>query len=355
MIGVRKIEWMALVALPVAVLSLIVRRWFCRYACPVGLLLETVERIRPKTRNRPLHVLAIGRWLVWLTLGGALAGFPIFLFLDPLALFNGFLNAWRKPIEWIVLLTGLGLPLLMIINTIVPRLWCRCICPLGATQDFLFGLRHVFRFNVPAPQDRAIGMVNIPQARRGFLAACAGIAGGFALKAIGKQTSPPLRPPGSIEEDRFMGVCVRCGNCARACSSNIIQPDFGEGGITGLFTPRLCFDEDYCREDCHQCNNVCPSGAIARLSLAEKRKHVIGLAAVDVDLCLLAKGRECTACIRRCPYKAIVMQSMDDGFSNAPMVVPNRCNGCGACEAICPTHPVRAIRVRVVVNRGDWA
>jgi ferredoxin-type protein NapG len=72
---------------------------------------------------------------------------------------------------------------------------------------------------------------------------------------------------------------------------------------------------------------------------------------VDLDRCLLVQGRECTACIQKCPYQAIAMRSTDGGFSNEPSVVPDRCNGCGACEAACPTRPVRAMRVRLTPSR----
>jgi ferredoxin len=345
-IGAPAVGLTTLLALPVAILSLVDRRWFCRYACPVGLLLDGVGRIRPKTRKRRLRLSMIGRGLALLALGGAMVGYPLFLWLDPLAIFNGFLNAWRQPIALATLLTGIGLPVLLLINIIVPRVWCPCICPLGATQDLFFGLRSLFRMKAQSLEpDRTVGMTNISQGRRGFLAVCVGAAGGFALKAVRGQASP-LRPPGSVDGDRFTGICVRCGNCAQICPSKIIRPDFIDSGIRGLLTPRLCFDEDYCREDCRRCNQVCPSGAIAHLSLEDKRRRVIGRAVVDLDNCLLAKGRECTACIRQCPYEAIAMQSLDDGFSNSPRVDPGRCNGCGACEAICPTRPVRAIGVR---------
>jgi ferredoxin-type protein NapF len=148
-----------------------------------------------------------------------------------------------------------------------------------------------------------------------------------------------------LDETRFTGVCMRCGNCAQVCPSKIIQPALGAGGAAGFLTPHLRFGEDYCREDCHRCNQVCPSGAIARLSLANKRHRVIGLAMVDLDLCLLVQGRECTACIQKCPYQAISIHSADGGFSNEPLVAVDHCNGCGACETVCPTRPVRAMRV----------
>jgi len=303
-ISVRAVSVLALLGAPVLLLVLVYPRWFCRHACPVGLLQEVVERLRPDAPRRWLKWPAIGQGLVLLTLGGALLGYPLFLWLDPLAIFNGFLNAWRQPVALATLLTGLGLPLLLLLDLAAPRLW--------------------------------------------FLAACAGAAGAFATKAVQGQTAPPLRPPGSLDEPHFTAVCARCGNCAQVCPSKIIQPDFGAGGVAGFLTPRLRFDQDYCREDCHRCNAVCPSGAIARLSLADKRRHVIGPAVVDLDLCLLTKGRECTACIRQCPYQAIVMNSSDGGFSNQPHVDLDRCNGCGACESVCPTRTVRAIRVQAL-------
>jgi ferredoxin len=148
-----------------------------------------------------------------------------------------------------------------------------------------------------------------------------------------------------VVELNFIAVCIRCGNCSQVCPSRIIRPDFGQSGLAGLFSPVLTFDQDYCREDCHWCNRVCPSGAIARMSLAEKRKQVIGPARIDMETCWLANGRECTACIRRCPYQAITLQSSEDVFSTEPHVDLVKCNGCGACEAVCPVRPVRSIRI----------
>lgn len=348
-IGVRVLGELALLALPVLLLVLVFPRWLCRHGCPVGLLQEMGERFRLNTPGLLLKWPAVGRWLVLLTLGGAVLGYPLFLWLDPLAIFNGFLNAWRQPIALATLLTGLGLPLLLLFDLAVPRLWCQRICPLGATQDLLTWPRRRLRMQSRCLEpDRAAGIAEASRGRRWFFAAFAGAAGALATKAVSGQTPPPLRPPGSVEESCFTGVCVRCGNCAQVCPSRIIQPDFGTSGVSGLLTPRLRFDRGYCREDCHRCNTVCPSGAIARLSLADKRRRVIGQAAVDLHFCRLAIGGECTACIRHCPYQAIGMHRADGGFSNEPTVALDRCNGCGACEMVCPTRPVRAMRVQTL-------
>ena len=402
--SLRDVSVLGLLALPVAVMVMLDRRWFCRYGCPVGLLQEFVEQLRnpatvvgPRRRRffradlgrgltlcpaspdeaaRKAHVTAtdlaegarsnrawpwlrwpaLGPWLVLLTIGGAVVGYPLFLWLDPLAIFNGFLNSWRQPITLTTLLTGLGLPVLLLLDLVAPRLWCQRICPLGATQDVLAWPRRRLQLSQRcADLDSVNSAVQANTGRRWFLATCAGGVGALALRAVRAENAPVPRPPGSLDDWRFTGVCVRCGNCAQVCPAKIIQPDFGDGGLPGLLAPRLRFDRDYCREDCHRCNEVCPSGAIARLSLIDKRRRVIGQARVDLTVCLLAQGRECTACIQKCPYQAIAMKSADGGFSHEPQVILDRCNGCGACEAVCPTRPERAIEVHVRARReSHW-
>lgn len=346
MVALRAVGVLVLLAVPVLVLVLWWPRWFCRYACPTGFLQEGVERLRRKPGGGWRRFPFLGRWLVFITLGGALLGYPVFLWLDPLALFHGFFNAWRQPLAWVSLATGLGLPVLLLLDLLWPRLWCQRLCPLGATQELLAWPRRWWRPALRCDDgDVASAVSGGGQGRRYFMAACGAGLGAWLARLAGSRGAAPLRPPGAVAEDRFRGACVRCGNCARACPSRIIHPDVGASGVAGFLTPALRFDGDYCREDCHRCNEVCPSGAIARLSLAEKRRRLIGAARVDLNLCWLAEGRECTSCIKRCPYEAITIQTSADGFSTQPLVDLAKCNGCGACEVACPVSPRRAIRV----------
>ncbi len=341
----KALSVLALIALPVLALAVLSSRWFCRHACPTGFLQELLGRLRPYAPRAPLRAPAAGKWLVAWTVGGACFGYPVFLWLDPLALFAGWLNSWHQPLAAANLVAGLGLPALLLFDLLFPRVWCQRICPLGATQELLAWplrrLRRQTRCGTPEAESRG----PFAMERRDFLGGCAAATGVLILRLARGHSPPPLRPPGAADEEQFTGLCIRCGNCAQACPSDIIHPDFGASGIPGLFSPALRFDEDYCREDCFRCVTVCPSGALSRLPLTKKRESIIGLAQVDLNICLLAKGRECTACIRHCPYDALVMHSPDGGFSNEPRLDPEKCNGCGACEAVCPVRPQRAIRV----------
>lgn len=338
----RSVSVLVLLALPVLVLTLVWRRWFCRNACPLGLLLELIAKLRRPGPRGWRHCPPIGRWLAVMTLAGALAGYPLFLWLDPLAIFSGFFSAWRLPLTIATAAGGVALPLVLLLEWWQPQFWCARICPLGGMQELLARGRGTKKASV-SDRDRSDG-------RRGFIAAGLGLAAGLAARTVRAEKTPPLRPPGSLSEDQFTGACIRCGNCTRVCPTKILQPDLGEHGLAGLLTPVMTFQNGYCQADCHRCTQVCPSGAIARVSLEQKRSRIIGRAAINLGTCLLADGQECTACIRACPYEALTVLS--DGFDSRPELDLTKCNGCGACEAVCPVRPHRAIRVTAVSAAG---
>lgn len=330
----RAVSALVLLAVPLLGLALVWRRWFCRHACPLGLLLEQVAKMRQPGPRGWRHCPPIGRWLAVMTVAGALAGYPMFLWLDPLAIFSGFFSAWRLPMTFATAVGGLALPVVLLMECWQPRFWCARICPLGGMQELLARGRGTKKASV-SDRDRSDG-------RRGFIAAGLGLAGGLMARTVRAET-PPLRPPGALSDDQFTGACIRCGNCTRVCPTKILQPDLGEHGLAGLLTPVMTFQNGYCQADCNRCTQVCPSGAIARLSLEEKRSHIIGSATINLGTCLLADGQECTACIRACPFEALTVFS--DGFDSRPELSLTKCNGCGACETVCPVRPQRAIRV----------
>jgi ferredoxin-type protein NapF len=173
----------------------------------------------------------------------------------------------------------------------------------------------------------------------------AGILWGGTVRLDRQGMSRPLRPPGAPDELTFRGLCTRCGNCVRACPAGIIERDLGENGVASLLTPILRFRQDYCHEDCVRCTEACPSGALMRLSLEGKAGVRLGLPRVDMKVCLLAEDRECSVCRSRCPYNAIRYVFSEADYTLTPQIDREKCTGCGACEAACPTVPQKAIVV----------
>jgi NAD-dependent dihydropyrimidine dehydrogenase PreA subunit len=81
------------------------------------------------------------------------------------------------------------------------------------------------------------------------------------------------------------------------------------------------------------------------VDLDNKPDIQIGLAKVDMNLCLLGEDNECSACMRWCPYNAIRYVFIEAEYTLVPVIDTEKCNGCGACEIACPTNPRKAIRV----------
>ena len=328
-----------LVGLPMLLLVLWWRRWLCRYVCPVGMLADLVGRLRPKVWGRARGLPPVGRGVVLLTLGGAALGYPWILWLDPLVILNGALGMLSDPGSVAAVAAVLTLGVIFVVSLIKPGVWCSHLCPLGATQELLALPRQLARRrSLTRKQPTAEGARLL--ARRSWLAwglgtVSAALGGCLTLprraRAAGK-----LRPPGAVDEEKFTGLCVRCGNCLRACPVDLLKPDTSTTDIAGWLAPVVEFHDSYCQEDCHRCTRVCPSGAISLLSLKQKLAAPIGLAKVDMSICYLADDRECSICANVCPFLAIAFTWSEEEYLRIPTVDKDKCNGCGACEVACP-------------------
>ncbi|HEX4077032.1 MAG TPA: 4Fe-4S dicluster domain-containing protein [Candidatus Acidoferrales bacterium] len=344
----RSIGVGAVLALIVAVVSSFKKRWFCLYLCPTGFLLENTSRVGLRRTRWWAKLPPIGRYVVILTLVGAVAGYPVLMWMDPLCIFSSpfAINKATNPIS--VFLVCLGLGVLVGATFVFGMAWCVRICPLSGFQDMLFYARKALwtRLTASAPPQKSVG------ARRAFFAGAGGALLALGARRLGaaryRKSDTLLRPPGAVPEDRFAGLCIRCNNCVHACPSKIIQPDTGrEAGLAGFGAPIIRFDRDYkyCLETCNDCTQVCPTGALTPLPLEQKNKYIIGEALPDNNVCLTALGKkECNACEHACPYDAVKI-TWDEAQYIAYPVVNDKCVGCGACEVVCPTIPVKAIRV----------
>jgi polyferredoxin len=164
-----------------------------------------------------------------------------------------------------------------------------------------------------------------------------------------------IRPPGSLEEKDFLRRCIKCGECMKVCITNGLQPTLLDAGLEGIWSPMLIPKIGYCEYRCTLCGQVCPTGAIRKLTPEEKAKVRIGLAMIDPGRCLpYAHAMPCIVCEEVCPTakKAIRLEQVKvrDGkgrevILKQPKVDLSLCIGCGICETRCPVSGQPAIYV----------
>lgn len=318
-------------AVSVALLALRRERWFCRYLCPAGALNDlaaTCRKWRPSWDRVPFF----NRAVVLAGIAAAAAGVPLLAWTDPVALFTAAWGVLGPGPPRAAVLAVVGLGFVVGSNFLFPRLWCSRLCPLGGLQLLLGDVRRALRQEPPAPGGALLG-------RRNLLAPVLGLAAGLVLRGVLKNRGPAaIRPPAALPEGRFAATCCRCGTCARVCPTRIIRPSDDLSDPVGLLAPRLDFSGGYCLPGCDACGEVCPMGAIRRFEAAEKGRIVLGRAEIRLEDCLVTAGRECDRCVAACPYEAIRMAG--GTFDVHPEVLPARCVGCGACQAVCPAGVV---------------
>ena len=353
----------------------------------------------------PSVTFAVDRGLIWLIQQFDLYGGFYDFYRDLKANFLGVRIAFfSNALVTFLYFLGIG-----VLSFFIARLWCRMLCPLGALYSIVSSFSRMER-KVEAcngcglcSQRCRMGAINkendydkgecilcmdcvydcptrktrfafegakapvplLPRAeekgltRRSFLWL---MASSFA--ALGAKWNPSvrtgvIRPPGVSGETKFLNTCVRCGNCMKVCITNGLQPVMLESGWQGLWTPQLVPEIGYCEYNCTLCGQVCPTGAIPRLSKDAKRQARLGLARVDRSICLAwALNKQCIVCEEHCPVadKAIKLDiaRIDGREVYRPVVDPALCIGCGICQNKCPVSPLRAIRVESAVRTREW-
>lgn len=186
--------------------------------------------------------------------------------------------------------------------------------------------------------------------------------------------SKVIRPPGAVEERAFIERCIRCAECMKVCPNNALHPAFLESGVEGIWTPILIARIGYCEHSCVLCGQVCPTGAIQKIT--EKEKMGQGVAPIKIGTAFYDHGRclpwsmqtPCIVCEEFCPTspKAIWVEEVEAPVREAkagpngeapamttvklqrPHVDPALCIGCGACEKVCPVQDQPAVYVTSV-------
>lgn len=199
--------------------GLVLGRAICGLLCPFGLVQDLLQKLPFRKRELPLRLDRALRWVKyvvlallvvilpasvaaaqgiappffceWLcpagTLGGAL---PLMATNPSLRALAGVLFSWKLAV----------LVAIVALAVIIPRPFCRYLCPLGAFYSF---------FN-------RVSLVQLQLNR----ARCSGC--GHCAKACPMALTPHKTPQS--------GECIRCGACARQCPQSALRVGFCVGG-----------------------------------------------------------------------------------------------------------------------------
>lgn len=385
--------------------TLFLGRIFCGFICPFGTIHHMISRFKPALKgdkmvraNQKSPGQRIKYFILITVLVGSIIGLNLTGLLDPISvlfrslalavipgigeglrsLFDVMANSDIKMLNlvtygfeaitspligfghvafqtaWIV---GLLFLVILFLNRIRPRFWCRFLCPLGALLG-LFSRFSILRLEkdedkctncklctkecqgaaspIPGqkwenaecvvclncfgscPEDALTFSLKLTPPRLnskpdlGRRALLGGLLAGVSFPLLGKldgqvsKVSDPrlIRPPGALPEKDFLTLCQRCGLCMKVCPTNGIHPTLGEAGMAGFWTPHLIMTQGYCEYTCTLCGAVCPTGAIKEISSKEKieRPIRIGSAYLDRGRCLPWSGNgPCIVCEEHCP------------------------------------------------------
>ncbi len=147
-------------------------------------------------------------------------------------------------------------------------------------------------------------------------------------KSIHSSPPNPLFPlPWSTPPKHFRKLCDGCGICAKACDNNIIIKDKAGYPMVDLSRGSCSF--------CGACAQKCPQDALQY----DPVKPPWYLRAAITAACLMNNKVLCNTCIEHCDKKAISSQKTLHA-NQAPRVLPEKCDGCGACFRSCPVGAV---------------
>ena len=189
-----------------------------------------------------------------------------------------------------------------------------------------------------------------------------------------------LRPPGALEEEHFLGACIKCGQCVQVCPVQAITfADITEGLGSGV--PYIDARAQACDFSCDalSCILACPTGALSHEIHSKEEVHSGVARLARPDACRARLGKEfrgttrgpdfqgrlrhesvdrwhalplaeypydreiCDLCVIECPIgeSAIRLEALDGSEIPGAMtpVVLDGCVGCGVCEMVCPEEP----------------
>ncbi len=187
-----------------------------------------------------------------------------------------------------------------------------------------------------------------------------------------------IRPPGAVEEDRFLAGCIRCYRCQDVCDKGAVQ-FFTESAGRYFHTPYVDPAKSAC-DLCMECTQVCPTAVLQPMRPQDRAQVRMASVALDKDRCLSHKAKRirheqrllselgrphtevegeserrgiCGECYMVCPQRERAIR-YEPGSLLAPLVYEDECVGCGLCEEICRVvlrgePAIKAVPIRPMV------
>lgn len=352
--------------------TLLFGRFYCSTICPFGILQEFAGFIRGKKKNS-LHNNYLFKYLIaGLTFGGLIGGSALLIrYVDPYTNFGSAIS-----------LSVFGIIFTLVVLAIVffkNRFFCTNICPVGCALGLVskFSLHKIYMDencvkcgicanNCPSgcinykektvdnetcikclkclsvcPKGAikfGLQPVRFNPKRRDFLAAGGALAllgAGYAAglnfaKNIARKVKDIILPAGAVNPNRMANKCLNCNLCINNCPNGILAK-----ADENFSTVHIDYKKGkgFCKFDCHKCSEVCPSGAIKKISLEEKQNTRIAMASFSSE-CI-----GCGNCITECPTGAISM------IENKAVINGSKCIGCGKCATVCKADAINIFAV----------
>ena len=405
-------------ALLTIVVTVVFGRVWCGWICPLGTVVDLAPASKRGRRDVPARWRA-GKYItLTVVLIAAAAGSLGPMILDPIMIVMRPLQELAKPfvgsdavgqsigvglgrqfVPSVAFLSLVPLAIVLALNLIGRRFWCRSLCPLGgllALVSKVPGLRrrvqpdtctscarcekvcptgaierekgfasdsaeciaclactdackvgaNAFRLNAPQ-----LHLPAFETSRRDAVIAVGATGLGLAAALIPAATANAeiLRPP-STDDARLAELCVRCGACYGKCPTGVLRPSVSFVSKAGPWTPMLDERPAHCTLNCNLCATACPTDALHTFTPQEAYALGLGVKAeVDHVRCRAwAKNRSCLKCLSVCPIAgALTSEERPAGLPNprggAPVGVPvvntDLCIGCNECGTVCVMSP----------------
>lgn len=368
-------SWIAVgIIIGILLLTILFGRFYCSTICPFGILQE-FSALLFKKKGAPQKNLPIKYFIAAITFGALIGGSALLIrYIDPYTMFG---SAISLSVAGVIFVLAV-----LVLVFFKNRYFCTNICPVGAVLGIISkaSLNKIYidkekcvscglcakscpsgcidHKEKTVDNETCVKCLKClgecrksaikfgtqpvkfnPKRRELIFASTALIVLGGAVKAgveIGKNFAKKVRdiilPAGAGDANRMANKCLNCNLCIENCPNKILTKadknfpavhiDYSKG-------------EGFCKYDCHKCSEVCPSGAIKRITLDEKQNTRIAMAAFNLEICT-----RCGVCAKICPIGAI---SCDE--KGEPRIDGSKCIGCGKCAKSCPTNAIEIFGV----------